>query len=50
MSETVDTVMEGTDAVPPVHDHAWRRVSPDEDTPGRLGSYRCDLCATAWSM
>ena len=50
MSETIEGDVETAGPVPPVHDHAWRRVAPDEDSPGRLGHYRCDVCSTAWSL
>lgn len=50
MTETDQTGVRIDGTEPAVHDHAWRRVSSDEDSPGRLGVYRCDLCATAWSM
>jgi hypothetical protein len=49
MSERVQSDVETADA-PPAHDHAWRRVSSDENTPGRLGHYRCDVCSAAWSL
>ena len=50
MSETVESDMEATGSALPAHDHAWRRVSSDQDSPGRLGHYRCDVCSTAWSL
>jgi len=50
MSEQAEMDLETAGTVPPVHDHAWRRLSPDENTPGRLGLYRCDVCSTAWSL
>ena len=50
MSETVQSDVETAGSGPPAHDHAWRRVSPNEDSPGRLGHYRCDVCSTAWSL
>ena len=50
MGEWLDHDVEGADPVSAAHDHAWRRVSSDANSPGRLGIYRCDLCSTAWSM
>lgn len=50
MSETVQSGVETAGSVPPAHDHAWRRVSSDQDSPGRLGHYRCDVCSAAWSL
>ena len=50
MSDTVQSDVGTADSEPPVHDHAWRRVSSAQDSPGRLGHYRCDVCSTAWSL
>lgn len=50
MTETGETAV-GTDGSDTAfHDHAWRRVSSDQGSPGRLGVYRCDLCSAGWSM
>lgn len=50
MSEQFDGVVETVETEPAVHDHAWRRVSSSQASPGRLGTYRCDLCFVSWSM
>jgi hypothetical protein len=50
MAETGKTTVEIDGSGLVVHDHAWRRVSGVENSPGRLGVYRCDLCSAAWSM
>jgi hypothetical protein len=50
MTETGDAVTEIDGSVAPEHDHAWRRVSDDQHSPGRLGIYRCDICSSTWSL
>ena len=45
MSETVQSDVDTVGAVPPTHDHAWRRVSSDEDSPGTARDTTAATCA-----